>query len=783
MEQPDRIGTGPVRLDAWQKVSGRSRYLADHPIEGAWLGATVRSPVARGQLRAIERDPAFDWSGVLCLTAAELPGPNVVAMIRDDHAVLADGAVRFAGEAVALLAAPDAERLAAAARAIHLDIVEEPAVESIEEALRPAAIIWGDDNVIAEYRIEDGDVEAGLGTADHVVDGTYRTGYQEHLYLEPNGMIARPRAGGGVEILGSLQCPYYVHAALCRALALDPAQVVVRQAVTGGAFGGKEDYPSVLAVHTAVLALAAGRPVRMIYERSEDIRATTKRHPSRTRIRTGVRRDGTLVAADIDLVLDAGAATTLSPVVLSRAVLHAAGAYRIPNVRIRGRAVATNTPPNGAFRGFGAPQSLFAIERQVDHVAARLGLDPLEVRRRNLLRDGDRLPFGQRLERDVGASLVLERAVALAGYEERRRRLDRLPGGDVSQAPPAAAAPTAVRRGIGLAVCFHGGGFTGAGEERIRGRAGVRITAEGTLEILVSSVEMGQGASTVLAMIAARALGLPLEAVRHVQPDTSVVPDSGPTVASRTTMIVGQIVIQACRALVDRLRERLAATEGVDAAAILVDAGGVACAGRPLGDLLEVGARLAARGDTVHGEATYSPPAGVRWDEERYRGDAYKAYSWAADVVEVEVDRATLEVRPTRVVSVVELGRAIHPVLAIGQIEGGTLQALAWGYMEEVKTAHGHYLNDRMATYIIPTTLDVPEMQVELAGLPYEHGPFGAKGLGELPMDIGAPALAAAIDQATGVFNATIPITPERLHALLRERPGPDGAAPDGREP
>lgn len=725
------IGTSKIRVDGWAKVSGEARFVDDIQIPGAWCGGTVRSPVPRGRILGIDRDPAFDWSRVAFVTATDLPGPNAVSMIRDDHPILASGEVRFVAEPVALVAAPDPETLATAMAAVTVRIEELPAILTIEDSLAQIAVIWGDDNLIATYKINDGDSTAGFAKADRVIAGTYRTGHQEHLYLETNGMIAIPREDGGIEVLGSLQCPYYIHRALANGLGLPPEKIVVKQVTTGGAFGGKEDFPSVLAMHTAILASRTGKPVKMIYERSEDIRSTTKRHPSLVHCRTGVMNDGTLVAVEIDLVLDGGAYTTLSPVVLSRSILHAAGAYRIPNVSIHGRVVATNTAPNGAFRGFGAPQSIYAIERQIDRIAMELDLDPYELRRKNLLRDGDRLPFGQVLGNDVAASHVLERAVSLSGYEEKRASYSDQNDSEVS-------------RGIGLSLYFHGGGFTGEGEEKIAGKVRVRFDESGHLDILVSTVDMGQGASTVLCMIASEALGLPLERVRHPEPDTSTVPDSGPTVASRTTMVVGRILVDACNDLLAKLK-RANVTPLKER------------------DILESATRFVESHGPLIGEATYSPPPGHRWNDETYRGDAYKAYSWGADVVEVEVDRATREVRPVRTTVVVEIGRAINPVLAIGQIEGGTLQALGYGYMEEVKVLDGRYLNDRLTTYIIPTSLDAPDLKVEIAERPYQHGPFGAKGLGELPMNGGAPALAAAIDQATGRFTTDIPVTPEKL--------------------
>lgn len=756
------IGSSTTRTDAWEKVRGATRYIGDIALGGMWVGGTIRCPIARGRITGIIRDERFDWSQVALLTAADLPGPNEVAMIECDHPILAGEAVCFPYQAIGLIAAPDQATLKAALAAVRVGIEEETPVLSLEDALRADPIIWGEDNVVSEYLVEDGDLVRGFAAADRVIEGTYRTGHQEHIYLEPNGMIAAPRTGGGVMLFGSLQCPYYVHNALRHALNLPPEQLVVRQAPTGGAFGGKEDYPSVLALHAASLSLKTERPIKMIYERSEDIRATTKRHPALVRHRTGVMRDGTLIATDIDVLLDAGAFMTLSPVVLSRAILHAAGPYRVPNVRIRGRALATNTSPSGAFRGFGAPQTQFAAERQMDRIARELELDPADQRRRNLLCDGDRLPFGQLLEKDVAANLVFERALELAGYEERRGQTGiEIDGRDQG------GNRASVYRGVGAALFFHGGGFTGAGEERISGRARVVYTqAEGAaIEIQVSNVEMGQGAATVLPMIVAQALGIPLTGVRYAEPDTARVPDSGPTVASRTTMVVGRILISACRDLVANIKAHLAQSRGIPVEEIEDDFAS-------LGGLLACAGEMHAARRPVQGEAIYESPPGLHWDEKTYRGDAYKAYSWGANVLEVEVDAATLEIHPLKMTVVVEIGRAINAVLATGQVEGGALQALGWGSLEEMTMEAGRFLNDRLTTYLIPTTLDSPQFEVEIAELPWEHGPFGAKGLGELPMNGGAPALAAAVENATGIVMDEIPITPEKLLAALLDGEG-----------
>ncbi len=353
----------PFRREGPDKLTGAARYTDDLVFPGAWFGATIRSTEPHARLLGLELDPAFDWSRVVVMTAADIPGDNIVSSIKEDMPALAAGVIRHHAEPVALVAAPDRATLREARQRIRVR------TERLEPVLDPLAST----QQFAAYEIDRGDVDAGFAAASLVVQGEYRVGHQEQLYIENQAMIAEPRPDGGITITGSMQCPYYVHAALKRALALSDRQAVVVQAETGGGFGGKEDYPSVLAIHAALLAQRVGRPVRMIYDRHEDISATTKRHPAIVRYRSGVDADGRLVAQDIEVVMDGGAYCTLTPVVLSRGVLHAGGPYECPNVRIRGRAMATNTPPNGAFRGFGAPQVEFAAELQVARIADAAG--------------------------------------------------------------------------------------------------------------------------------------------------------------------------------------------------------------------------------------------------------------------------------------------------------------------------------------------------------------------------------------------------------------------------
>ena len=690
-------------------MTGRALYTDDLDVPGAWVGKTVRSSIPRGTIRAITFDPTFDWTRVVVVTADDVPGENVVQLLRDDQPALARHEIRHQEEPILLIAAPDKDTLEAAARYVRIAY----------EAAEPVLALERATETYADIDIVKGDVAGALRGADVVVERTFRVGLQEQLYIEPQGAIAIPGDGGrgtgdgSMTVIGSLQCPYYVHRALKRALGLTDEQAVVIQAETGGGFGGKEEYPSLVAIHAALLARKAGRPVRLIYDRHEDLAATTKRHPGVITHRTGVRRDGTLVAQDIDIVLDGGAYCTLTPVVLSRAAIHAAGPYACPHVRIRARAVATNTPPNGAFRGFGAPQSLFAAELMVEHVAERLRVSSLDLRRKWMLRVGDTTATGQELTESVSADLVLEAAL--------------------NAAPPVRQADSpAVRLGRGVSLVLHGSGFTGSGEKKLSGTVAVECVREGQFEILTASTEIGQGTKTIFCQIAADALGVAIDRVSVAPQDTSRVPDSGPTVASRTAMIVGGLIHDAAT----EVRRRLAGE-------------------RPPALPLRV-------------DKTYVQPDTIHWDDQTYRGDAYPVYAWACTIADVAVDVDTGEVRVTDLTTAVDCGKAIHPVMAEGQIEGGCLQAVGWATIEEVKMKDGRYLNDRLATYLIPTALDAPRIKTVLVENPYSRGPFGAKGIGELPMDGPAPAVIAAIHDATGVWLDEVPATPEKVLEALR---------------
>ena len=719
------------RREGLAKLTGRERYIDDLHVEGCLWGMTVRSPAPRGRITDIRFGRGVDWSEFVVVDHRDIPGPNVVKLIESDQPVLASDYVHHVHEPVVLIAHPSRRMVRRAVREVEIMINPDPPVLDFRVTPRPDQIQYGGDNVMKRLRIEKGQVERALAEAPIVVEGVYETGAQEHVYLEPQGMLAY-LDGDVLVIKGSLQCPYYVLDAMTHALGRDESTVRVIHAPTGGAFGGKEEFPSAVALHAGLLALKSGRPVKLIYDRGEDMAATTKRHPARVRHRTGVDRDGNLLAQDIEVVIDAGAYVTLSPVVLSRSIIHAAGPYHCEHVRIDGRAMFTNAVPFGAFRGFGAPQSQFAVERHMNVIAERLGIDPIDLRRRNLIQDGQTTATGQVIRDGVDRVAVLDRALELSQY--RRKQTE--------YAAFNADHPT-LRRGIGLATFYHGAGFTGAGEVYLNSKVHVAGLPDGKIEVLTASTEMGQGQITVFTQLTSDRLGYAPDDVIIADADTARVPNSGPTVASRTAMVVGRLVERAC----DDLRRQV-------------------CDGTARGEDLKravVAWHEEHPGELLLGEAAYEPPPGIVWDEENYRGDAYGTFAWATYVAEVEVDLRTFIARVIDFVAVQEVGKVLNQTLALGQIQGGVAQAIGWALMEECKWKDGVMENGQLTNYIIPTSADVPRIRVDFLEVPYAHGAQGAKGIGELPMDGPAPAVLNAVAEATGTDPRSVPLTPERL--------------------
>jgi CO/xanthine dehydrogenase Mo-binding subunit len=512
-----------------------------------------------------------------------------------------------------------------------------------------------------------------------------------------------------ISVFGSMQCPFYIKDAMVKLFGWGPERVRIVQNVTGGGFGGKEEYPSMLAGHAALAAYKTGRPVNLIFDRTEDIESTTKRHPSVVRIQTAIDKNGLIMGMRAQIRLNAGAYMGLSQIVLQRSLFNCTGVYNIPALQAQAACIATNTVPNGAFRGFGAPQVLFAMEMHMQKIAHLLNMDPLVVKERNFAKKGDRTATNGTFRQAIKLPEIVEEACRMSGYREKSSRFG--PGS---------------LKGMGTGFFLHGCGFTGNGEHGFSAK--LKKRQDGKAEILVASTDMGQGIKTTLSKIVAHTLKLPLSDVICENPNTDRVTNSGPTVASRTIIIVGRLLERASRELGERWNEP----------------------GEP---------------EVV---VNYKAPEGINWDNDTFTGEAYPGYSWGINVAEVEVDPVTFEVNVKGVWAVYDIGHAIDEQIVRGQIEGGIMQGLGYGVMENMESKDGRIQQRTVTDYAIPTSVDFPLIKTALIDNPFENGPYGAKGVGELTLLGAAPAVVSAVANALGVEIDRLPVTPEYLMEVAK---------------
>ncbi len=757
------VGQSVVRVDADDKLRGKMKYTDDYYSDDYLHGVTLRSPHPCALIKSINYDSDFDWSSVTVVTADDIQGENYLDNFNKEVPFLPrNNRVNYVGEAVLLIAGATVEIAEEAKKHINIEYeIIEPSL-NVFDSLNKKNLIYSDDNIIKEYNVNKGDPEAIFASAEEkgycVYEGTYRTPYQEQAYIETQAMIAVPEEDeNGVTIYGSMQCPYYIRKEGNKLFPFPPENINIVQLPTGGGFGGKEHYPTLIACHAALLALKSKRKVKMVYERTEDLEATTKRHPSLIKIKTASDSEGNLVAIDSDIIFDSGAYSMASPVVLARGTIAGAGAYNCENIKIRGRAVATNLIPTSAFRGFGAPQAFFAMERHITRHAEKFGFDPAEFKCKNLLKTGDVTATGQHLIDTVALDKCINALFDKFDYPNLYKEYSKQP------------VNTKKRRGVGFSAVFHGAGFTGRGEDYIKAKAGVRIREDGKVELLCSTTEMGQGMRTILPQIAAETMHIPFEQVKVATTDTKDVPDSGPTVASRTTMIVGKVLHEASKIALDTIIENISKEYDHPKEEINCVDGIFYFNDEKICAMKDIHALLKKHSIDTSFYSRYSTPPSINWNEKTFHGDAYSGYAWAATGCEVEVDLETYEITVLRLVTACDIGKAINPILVEGQIEGGAVQALGYALTEDIIMKDGKILNNRFANYIIPTTGDVPMVEAIVVEEPFWNGPFGAKGLGEMPCVFVAPCVADAVSMATNIDVCEIPITPEKLFALSRK--------------
>lgn len=701
----EKIRQSVVKKDHFSKISGQALYVGDIHDKEILFGKLVRSSKAKAKVLKVTLPELPE--GYTYVDRHDVPGDNNVNIVKDDTPVYANDIVEYIGEPIGMLCGPEETVVEDLWKKIVIDY----------EVMEPVLDLRTAEEALFDYNYSRGDVDKAFEEADKVYEEEFETGYQDQTYLETQSMMAEMMEGGKVYVHGSMQCPYYVKGAVMRATGKDAEHVRIVQDVTGGGFGGKEAFPSILGCQVAVATMKTGKPVRCIFNRQEDLEFTSKRHPSLNTYKVAVK-DGKVTAMDIDVKFNGGAYTTLSAVVLQRGLIAAPGVYVCPNVRVRGRAMKTNTTPSGAYRGFGAPQTFFSVESMMNHIAQDLGVTPLEFKEAHLVKQGDLTSTSGKYHYPVPLPAMIEEIDQACDYRKKYAEYSKPQTGRY-------------RRGIGMSLYFHGAGFTGSAErDSIKAVAKLHKLPDGSVIALGSNSDIGQGLRTTFSKIVAHELNIPLDKVNYNYPDTDLVPDSGPTVASRSLMTVGELFRRASI----KLRE-----QWVD-------------------------------GEEQWIEEHYTQPDFmIPFSLEEFKGDAYPTYAWAVNAIEVEVDTYTGLTKILGAYGSFDVGTPVDDNIVIGQMEGGFLQGIGHASTEYINYDNtGRMRNTSFSDYIIPTAVDVDNMQVQMHVEKYPYGPYGAKGAGELPLVGATGAYAEAMEQAlaNGKVN-NVPFTAEETMKRL----------------
>lgn len=751
-ESPGIVGQPVPSIKAFQKAMGERKYAADIKQDGMLYARILRSPYHHARILKIDPSPAFQIPGVVAVfTAKDVPGLNKFGITIKDQPLLCEEVVRYRGDAVALVAAETEGAAEEALSAIHVEYEVLPEVMDPEEALYPdAPKVHPEGNLSMERWIRKGDFENALKGADIVIEGTYTTAFNEHAYLEPEAGLAYLEEAGRVVVICSTQDVHYNRRAIAELLGISQDRVRVSQAETGGGFGGKLDLS--VQGYLALIAYKLGRPVRMVYSRRESIEASSKRHAFRIKYTTAADKEGRLLGIKADLLLDGGAYSSYGPGVALRAAIHATGPYKVPNVEVVARRVFTNKPPCAAMRGFGTPQVHFACESQMDRLAEKVGKSSLEVRRLNALRPGDETATGQRLMQSVGVIATLD---AIEDYMRGEGILE----SEIRKPKTENRKP--IKRGYGLATVWYGIGNTAMVTPA---EASVAIDEEGFAVISTAAADIGQGMETVFLQIAAEELGFFLDRLKIKSGDTDFGGDTGSTSASKQAYSSGNAIRLAAAQAKGILLKEAGFYLGVSPDVLYIKGDRVfSRLDKALSaSVAGIAAWANGQGRPVMGIGVFTPPATPL--DEQGQGSPYATYSYATHLAHVEVDMETGLCRVIKVVAAHDVGFALNPQGVEGQIEGGIAMGLGFALLEDYR--HGE--TGSLATYLIPTAPDIPEIVPIILEDPEETGPFGAKGIGEMALIPTAPAIANAIYNACGARVYDLPATPERVLRAIK---------------
>ncbi len=684
-----------IKIDNEEKMSGQALFTDDLPAKGFLWCRPLRSNIACGRIRFVNL-PKLP-KGYYYVGAKDIVAENVVNIIFSDWPVFAERRVNYYGETIGLLIGPDRVVLEELARLTQVTYDEEtPEYKLVNSEIHK------------EYK--KGNLEEVIKDYDYTLTETFETGYQEQVYLETQGMIMW-LDGDKITIKASMQCPFYIKNAVVRTLGCDPSKVRVIQPAVGGAFGGKEHYPSMMAAQMATAIMKIKKPLKMVFDRAEDLMYTTKRHPS-SNTYTGYVKNGRLIGVKAHVRLNGGAYKGCSGVVLSRALIAAVDCYDVPNLEIEGDVYITNTMPTAAFRGFGAPQTIFSFEMFIEHMAKAAGLDPIQFKIDHMVKKGMVTATSGLFHDEIILPQLLDKAFQMSDFKRKYEEY-RKPGSN---------------RGIGMAAFLHGCGFTGSGESTII-NAQLKLTKDehDIVHLYTSQVDFGQGNRTTLKKIVSDTLGIPEEQVVHEAPDTDHTLNTGPTAASRTLIIVGFL----CEKAAKHLKE------------------------------------IWKPGVYQEWIEPYAAPEYIKWDEDTLQGDAYPGYAWGVNIIEVSFDPITYQIKVEGCWSTYDVGHAIDDRIVVGQADGGFAQAIGYGYLENMEMAEGRFRQKTLSDYIVPTSADLPMMETELIDNLFAYGASGAKGCGELTLVGGAPAIGHAIEMAIGHKIYKIPANPEYLMEVV----------------
>ncbi|HXY82813.1 MAG TPA: xanthine dehydrogenase family protein molybdopterin-binding subunit [Candidatus Saccharimonadales bacterium] len=752
------VGKSVRRVGAAEGVFGRTKYTADYFFDRMLHVKVFRGTEPHALIKNVDTREAQKAPGVAAvLTAKDILGINDWGFTFADQPLLASEKVRFVGEGVALVAAESPEQAEEAAKLIQVDYQPLPAVFDPRDALRPdSPKVHDKGNVMFQCQVRKGDVAEGFRKSSVIVENEYTTQRQEHAYLDPEAAIGLPEPDGSVTVIAGMQSPFLVQMNVAKILGVTLDKVRVIQSATGGGFGGKDDVPPELCSRVALVATRTNRPAMLIHSREESIRCHNKRYPYFIKYKSGASEEGKLLASEVELISDTGAFASHGPYVLWRSAVHAAGPYIVPNVKVDAFSVYTNNLYSGSFRGFGNPQVQFAAESQIDELANKLGVDPVEFRLKNVLKDGSYTGTNQLLDHSVGVEECLRETARVSNWKDKR-------SGGLKNGVK--------RRGIGVALMYHGNSTSRGAPDY--SAAYLMVNKDGSVRYRTGITEIGTGTHTGHMQIVAEILGIPMDYIHLESVDTSAVPDSGPTHASRGLARGGAAAMVAA----------YKAREGLNAIAAellscspddieIVDAQAFSRRNPEKKISFKDLAREAyERGVNISHTGYFRAPKNV-FDQQKGQGQAYANYTFASHVVEVEVDTETGEVKVLKVTPAYDIGFAINPLLIEGQIHGGIAQGLGLAVMENVIIENGVVRNPNLMDYLIPTSMDMPEIDKPiLIEKAYRLGPFGAKGVAEPPLIAMPSAIANAVYDAINIRIRDLPITPERvLMAIKRSK-------------